>query len=132
MVCVIHLESGYLPVVALLSPYFGGETGGNGKWSGSWSGRTDPNGGKEQIFRTLVHHKTVRGGDELYDPRHFKVLNDWYTSLSEDHQASLWRDPGSQSVLSACPEVIEAGYTQIGGGEGIVDIDDARAMMWAS
>lgn len=132
MVCVIHLESGYLPVVALLSPYFGGETGGNGKWSGSWSGRTDPNGGKEQIFKTLVHHKTVRGGDELYDPRHFKVLNDWYTSLSEDHQASLWRDPGSQSVSSACPEVIEAGYTQIGGGEGIVDIDDARVMMWAS
>ena len=36
MVCVIHLGNDHLPVVALLSPYFGGETGGNGKWSGSW------------------------------------------------------------------------------------------------
>ena len=84
------------------------------------------------VVNTLVHHKTVRGGDELYDPRHYKVLNDWYASLSEDLQASLWRDPGSQPITLACPEVIQAGYKQIGGGEGIVDIDDARAMMWAS
>jgi hypothetical protein len=82
MVCVIHLENGYLTVIALLSPYFGGETGGNGKWSGSWSGRTDVNGGKEQIFRTLVHHMTaVRGGNELCDPPHYKLLNDWYAGL---------------------------------------------------
>ena len=132
MVCVIHLENGYLPVVALLSPYFGGETGGNGKWSGSWSGRTDVNGGKEQIFRTLVHHMKVRGGDELYNPRHYKLLNDWYLALGADHQASLWKDSGSQPVFMACPEVKEAGYKQIGGGNGIVDIEDARAMMWAS
>jgi len=132
MVCVIHLENGYLPVVALLSPYFGGETGGNGKWSGSWSGRTNVNRGKEQIFRTLVHHMTIRRGNELYDPRHYKLLNDWYAGLSVDQQTSLWTDSGSQPVSSACPEVLDSGYTQIGGGVGIVDIDDARAMMWAS
>ena len=133
MVCVIHLGNDHLPVVALLSPYFGGETGGNGKWSGSWSGRTDVNAGKEQIFRTLVHHMTaVHGGNQLYDPRHYKLLNDWYSGLSADRQASLWIDSGSQPVLLACPEVMDAGYKQIGGGHGIVDIDDARAMMWAS
>jgi len=40
--------------------------------------RTDVKGGegvpgKEQICRTLVHHMTVRGGDELYDPHHYKL-----------------------------------------------------------
>ena len=132
LVCVIHLEDGCLPVVALLSPYFGGETGGNGKWSGKWSGRTDLNGGNAQIFRTLVHHMGVHDGNELYDPRHYKLLNDWYVNLSAEYQASLWVDPGSQPVSTACPEVVTAGYTKIGGGSGIVDVADVRAMMWAS
>ena len=132
MVCVIHLGNGYLPVVALLSPYFGGETGGNGKWSGKWSGRTDLDGGKAQIFRTLVHHMAIQGDNDLYNPRHYKLLNDWYKGLSVEYQASLWIDPGSQPVSTACPEVVTAGYTQIGGGNGIVDVADVRAMMWAS
>ena len=83
-------------------------------------------------FQDLVHHMGVHDGNELYDPRHYKLLNDWYVNLSAEYQASLWVDPGSQPVSTACPEVVTAGYTKIGGGSGIVDVADVRAMMWAS
>jgi len=42
------------------------------------------------------------------------------------------REPTGIIGMPPCPEVMDAGYKQIGGGHGIVDIDDARAMMWAS
>ena len=131
LVASVDLGPRLAPLLFLLSTWLGkgetenGETqhavtGGGGKWTGGWSGKSNPSEGMRQVFAAAYALRPE------FDPRNYSLLRTWYEMQTLPMQESMWA-ASTKQLVSVLPELKDR---KLGGDQGIADVATVLAMDW--